>query len=200
MTDAAGWLAATVAAVDEVNSTDPRSITIGDVTGPQELVMGRRASEWVERLDEHPSAEQLVAARAHHLRRWARPRSDYPEGRSGYLRWRADAKRVHAAELAEIMTAAGASNDAIETTTSLILKVHLRTSSDAQVHEDALCLTFLEAQLDHTADRLGDDAVVDVLVKTIKKMSPAGLTAASGLALSERGLRLLTTALGHSAE
>ncbi len=33
-----------------------------------------------------------IAARAHHLRRFALPRRPYPEGRPGYLRWRRDQK------------------------------------------------------------------------------------------------------------
>ena len=36
---------------------------------------------------------QVLAARAHHLRRWVVPRTSYPEGRAGYLRWRTDQKR-----------------------------------------------------------------------------------------------------------
>lgn len=197
MSDPAEWLAATITCIDEVNRTDPRTIAVGDELGPQELVMGRRAAHWVERLDHHACAEQLVAARAHHLRRWSRPRSDYPDGRAGYLRWRADAKRVHAAELAAIMAVAGAPDDAVARTTSLVLKEQ-PNSDEAQVHEDALCLTFLEAQLDSTADRLGDDALVEVLVKTMKKMSPTALEAAAGLDLSERGLRLLHAAVDLS--
>ena len=34
----------------------------------------------------------LLAARAHHLRRWELPRDSYPVGRAGYLRWRRDQK------------------------------------------------------------------------------------------------------------
>ena len=50
---------------------------------------------------------------------------------------------------------------------------------------------FLETQLDELIDQLGDDHTVEVLAKTAKKMSPAGLAAAGGLELSADGHRLL---------
>ena len=44
-----------------------------------------------------------IAAHAHHLRDFARARASYPEGRAGYLVWRRDQKRAHAAALAELL-------------------------------------------------------------------------------------------------
>src|SRR5688572_19398917 len=44
---------------------------------------------WIGRLVPAPSPALQLAARAQHLERWAIPRSDYPAGRGGYLRWRA---------------------------------------------------------------------------------------------------------------
>ena len=59
----------------------------------------------------------------------------------------------------------------------------------AQVHEDAACLVFLETQLDQLIDQMGDDRVVEVLVKTAAKMSPAGLAAAGGSSCRPTGRR-----------
>ena len=56
-----------------------------------------------ERLLEAPSDALRIAARAHHLRRWEVPRSSYPEGRAGYLRWRRDQKARHAREVADVL-------------------------------------------------------------------------------------------------
>jgi hypothetical protein len=67
-----------------------------------------------------------------------------------------------------------------------------------QVHEDALCLVFLETQLDELARRMGDDKTVDILQKTAKKMSPAGLEAARGLQFSPPASALLERALAAS--
>jgi len=185
------WFGRSIERIDELNGQDPRRMTLAGESGPQELLMGRRAAFWLGLLDPAAAPEQLVAARAHHLRRWLRPRTDYPEGRAGYLRWRADAKVHHAAELAGIMEAAGAPARAVERTGSLVRKEHLRTDPAAGAHEDALCLTFLEAQLDDTAERLGDDALVPVLTKTMRKMTASGLALVGEIELSGYGRALI---------
>jgi hypothetical protein len=64
-----------------------------------------------------------------------------------------------------------------------------------QVHEDALCLVFLETQLGATADQLGDDKIVEVVQKTAAKMSPAGIAQVSSLELTDRERGLLARAL-----
>ena len=74
---------------------------------PLALAQGRLAEAWVARLDPEASDALRLAARAHHLRRWALPRSDYPEGRAGYLRWRRAQRERHARDLAAILDGAG---------------------------------------------------------------------------------------------
>jgi hypothetical protein len=64
-----------------------------------------------------------------------------------------------------------------------------------QTHEDALCLVFLQTQLLGVADQLGEAETVEVLVKTMRKMSPAGLGAAIRLDLDERATELLDEAV-----
>ena len=53
-------------------------------------------SRWVGLLLPEASEELRLAARAHHIRRWQRPRSTFPEGRGGYLRWRTSLHAFHA--------------------------------------------------------------------------------------------------------
>ena len=67
-----------------------------------------------------------------------------------------------------------------------------------QVHEDALCLVFLETQFDELARKMGDDKTVDILQKTAKKMSAAGLNAARSLRFSPSATALLERALAAS--
>jgi hypothetical protein len=67
-----------------------------------------------------------------------------------------------------------------------------------QVHEDALCLVFLETQFDELARKMGNDRMVDILQKTAKKMSPAGLEAARTLRFSPSATALLERALSPS--
>lgn len=181
-------------AIDEANAADPVRVAIDGVDRAKELVHADLVEHWVRALDPDASELQVLAARAHHLRRWVVPRTDYPAGRSGYLRWRADHKKRQAAEVAEILRAAGYDDAEVEQVAGIVAKRHLATDPAVQTHEDALCLAFLQLQFDELTDQLGDDHMVEVVRKTMAKMSPAALAAAGSLAVSERGARILQTA------
>jgi len=191
-----GDLAAASAAIDEANAGDPTVVEIDGSSRPLAMAHGELAVEWLRRLDPSAGDVQQLAARAHHLRRWESPRSSYPEGRAGYLRWRADAKRRHAEQVAAILETAGFGPEEVTRVQQLIRKEGLATDPQAQLHEDAVCLAFLDTQLEALTEQLGEERTVEVLRKTARKMSPAGLAAAGGARLSERGRRLLHAALG----
>ena len=94
---------AALAAIDAANADDPNVVVVDGVQRPKEQAHAELMSDWVRRLDPDATDEQLLAARAHHLRRWALPRSEYPDGRSGYLRWRTELSKRHAADVGEIL-------------------------------------------------------------------------------------------------
>lgn len=197
---AADLLASGLAAIDEVNSHDPVQVLINGVSRPKEVVHAERMTYWLGVLAPDASAAQQLAARANHLRRWVSPRADYPGGRAAYLRWRADHKKRQAAEVAEILQRVGYDETTIERVSVIVAKVNLAGDPEVQTHEDALCLVFLESQLDDVSAQLGDEHMVKVLRRTAAKMSHAGLAAASGIALSEHGRTLLAAALDTPAD
>jgi len=88
--------AAAVAAIDAANDADPVHITVDGVERPKELAHADLVEHWVRTLDPDASELQILAARAHHLRRWIVPRDGYPAGRAGYLRWRTDQRKRQA--------------------------------------------------------------------------------------------------------
>src|SRR5699024_5101633 len=91
------------AAIDAANAADPRS----EAGEPVELLYGRRMTAEQERL--HPDASDAlrVACRGQHVERWLLPRSEYPQGREGYLSWRREQGRRHAERVMGIMRDAG---------------------------------------------------------------------------------------------
>ena len=185
---------AAIAAIDEINVEDPVRIEAAGSSRPKELVHAERMSHWLGVLDPGATPAQRLAARAHHLRRWALPRTDYPEGRSGYLRWRADQGRRQADEAAAVLERSGIAPATIERVQAIITKKGRTTDPQVQTHEDALCLVFLELQLDELAERLGEDRTIEVLRKTVGKMSERAISTASEVPLSETGGRLLAVA------
>jgi hypothetical protein len=191
-------LAAALAAIDAANADDPHVISVDGVERPKELAHAELMTRWVRTLDPDCSDEQILAARAHHLRRWTIPRTSYPEGRSGYLKWRTALKRQHSDDIGAILRDAGYDDASVARVQAIVTKRGLGQDSAVQVHEDALCLVFLETQVDELASKMGDDKTVDILQKTAKKMSPAGLQAARELRFSPPAAALLERAFASS--
>lgn len=194
ITESGERLARAIAAIDAVNAEDPFTLTYEGQQHPKELLHAQLMTEWVQRLDPGAGDAQLLAARAHHLRRWSSPRAGYPEGRAGYLRWRADLKKRHAVETADILLGCGYDGEIVERVQCLIRKEDLRADPQVQTHEDALCLVFLQTQVDALVAQLGDDKAVDVLRKSLAKMSPTGIAAALELRVSPEAADLLARA------
>lgn len=189
----AGGVSESRAAIDAANAADPRSHD-GE---PLALAQGRRAEEWVVRLDPEASDALRLAARAHHLRRWALPRSDYPEGRAGYLRWRRAQRERHARDLAAILGEARVDGSVAARAAQIVAKRGLGSDAEVQAFEDAVSLTFLETELRSVLDRLDDDAkAADIVAKTMAKMSAAGREQAAEVAatLDERSYLVFTEA------
>lgn len=185
-----------LAAIDDDNADDPNRF--GD--RPLAQAQGRMADAWVTRLDPAASDALRIAARAHHLRRWTLPRSDYPDGRDGYLRWRRHQKKAHAERLTTLLGDRGVDDAIIERAAAIVQKRGLGRDADVQTFEDAVCLTFIETQFLETADKLGDDEkMVEVVAKTLAKMSPAGHAAAATIALDERSAEIIRRARSRIA-
>ena len=184
-----------VAAIDAANADDPDTIVIAGEVRPKEQAHAELMTAWVQRLDPAASEAQLLAARAHHLRRWSISRSSYPDGRSGYLRWRTALKKQHAEEVGEILAREGYEPDVIARVQQIVRKDGLAHDPMVQTHEDALCLVFLETQLLDLAADQGDDKTVDIIRKTVLKMSERGIAAALELDLPPAGAALVARAL-----
>jgi hypothetical protein len=165
---------------------------------PKELAHAELMSEWLDRLDPNAEEAQHLAARAHHLRRWSLPRSSYPEGRAGYLRWRTALRKRHAAEVAEILAPLGYDDATVARVQAIICKEGLGRDPQVQTHEDALCLVFLETQLAATADDLGEEKMVHVIARTAAKMSDQALALVADIPMRDTDRALLAQALATS--
>lgn len=186
---------AAIAAIDAANAADPTIIVVRGTTQPLALVHGLLASEWVARLHVDADDTLLLAARAHHLRRWELPRAQYEAGKAGYLRWKRDQRQRHARDVGELLAAVGYDTVTVERVQALVRRDHLATDAGAQAVEDAACLVFIETQLADVSTKLEHDHLVEVIRKTAKKMSPSALAAVSEIPLAESEQTLLATAL-----
>jgi hypothetical protein len=172
-----------IARFDAANAQDPRGI---------ELPYAQRLSAWLERLAPNASESLRLAARCQHLRRWEIPRESYPTGRVGYLKWREALKHFHAEEAGKILREVGYDDATIEQVQKLNLK---KKDPETSVLEDALCLLFLENQLEETLGKTGDEKMIGILQKTWRKMTPQAREIALGMKLNPLVARALNTGI-----
>jgi hypothetical protein len=173
-----------IAAFRAHNAQDPNRVLDAGVERPKELAAAERLAAWVERLEPSASEALVLASHCQHLCRWELPRSDFPEGRIGYLTWRKALARRHAARAAAILRDVGYDDALINEVRAINLKQGLHANPDTQTMEDALCLSFLEFELDEFARKHDDAKVVDIIQKTWGKMSERGHARAIELAPS----------------
>jgi hypothetical protein len=163
-------LAAALAAIDVANAADP---TLEDGQ-PAALLYGQRMSAELSRLSPAASEVLQVAARGQHVERWQVPRTDYPDGREGYLKWRRDLAQRHAARVAGIMADAGypaADQDRVQV---LLRKEGIKRDAEVQALEDVICFVFLRYYFAAFAAKHPEDAVQRIVEKTARKMSDSG--------------------------
>ena len=161
---------------------------------PKELAHAELAGDWVRILCPEPSEALVLAARAHHVRRWEIPREREPSGRPGYHRWRRALQVYHAQIASEILVGEGYGAELVEHVSALLQKRGLGSDPDAQVLEDALCLVFLETQYRGLAERLAEEKLLEVTRKTLRKMSDTAIGLARALPLDDRDRALLERA------
>ena len=184
-----------LAAIDAVHADDPEKDSAGQ---PKELAYARRMSAWLKKLAPDASEALRLAVRCQHLRRWAIPRSSFPEGKVGYLRWRKEESLAHATLAGEILARAGYEADAVTRVQSLIKKERIKHDAEAQMLEDVTCLVFLEHEFAAFAPKHDEAKLIDILRKTWPKMSARGQAAALELKLPATLRALVEKALAAS--
>jgi len=163
--------------IDAANSEDPNQESDGDKTWPKELLYSHRMSEMLERYA--PDADEAIklAVRAQHIQRWKSPRSDYPEGRIGYLKWRSDLYKFHADTTGDLLAQAGYDEDFIQRIKQAVAKRSLKRNPDTQLVEDVIDLVFIEHYMLDFANKhpeYSEDKWLDIIRKTWDKMSQQG--------------------------
>jgi hypothetical protein len=115
--------------------------------------------------------------------------------RKGYLQWRSKLSLYHCDIASRILTECGFDSATIEKVKFLLQKKQLiQHHPDTQQLEDVICLVFIEHYLHDFALQHDDDKVVDILRKTIKKMSPKAIGEAVKIPMTEKVKSLVQTA------
>jgi hypothetical protein len=188
-----------LAAIDAVNQEDPNSTLINDQNQPKELVYGQYMSECLNQYWPESSENLKIAVRAQHIKRWHFHRSEFPEGKQGYLTWRKELGKFHAETAKQLMLANGYDETSAEKTACIIRKEKLKSNSDSQTLEDVACLVFLQYYFNEFAakytEKNNEEKIIRILQLTWKKMSERGHEIALSLTLPAHLAALVNKAL-----
>ena len=166
-----GRMQAVLEAIDAANAADPGREADGT---PAALAYGRRMSEELARFAPGASEELRIAVRGQHVERWKLPREAYPEGRAGYLAWRAEQARLHAERVSGLMAAAGYDEAARARVGALLRKEGIKRDAEVQALEDVACLVFLRWHFADFAAKHPAEEIDRIVSKTARKMSAEG--------------------------
>ncbi|HLP25258.1 MAG TPA: DUF4202 domain-containing protein [Acidobacteriota bacterium] len=180
--------------IDAAHATDPKKAPDGRAA---ELVYAERMEAWVARVVPDASPLLRLAARCQHLERWSVPRTTFPDGKAGYLKWRQSLYVKQAARAKELLLAAGVLAAEADEAYTWVSKTALKSNPGTQALEDAACLVFLENEIGDFAAQHADyprEKFIEIIRKTWKKMSPRAHELALALPLP-KGI----SALVHAA-
>ncbi len=189
---------AVIAAIDAANAASPRRIEVDGQSLSYENVYSERMSKTMARM--YPDASQIlrIAARAQHIRRWEIPRGDFATGRVGYNKWRKKCREHHAEMVGKIMAEHGFSASEIADVGIYLKKQKLKRDDNSQALENVVDVVFLKFYWDEFTRKFpqyDDDKLIDIIGKTLLKMSPYGHKAALALDLPPKTLKLVGAAL-----
>ena len=203
MTLQSSRFAAVIAAIDAANADDPRRLTVEGTARPYEVIYAQRMTERLGIMYPEASEALRIAARAQHIRRWDIPRTRYPEGRSGYNDWRKACREHHSEVVGDIMRAHRYSGEEIARVGALVKKMQIKKDRESQALENVVDVVFLEHYFDEFLAKYvtyDDTKIIDILGKTLRKMSPKGHQAALALTLPDRTRKLVMEAVAREAD
>lgn len=180
---------------DAYNLNDPHQEESEGKLVSKEVLYAERMSARLNQF--YPAAPEYLKLAAHcqHIGRWEIPRESYPMDKKGYLQWRNVLKTHHAKLAEQVLISCRYDEETIEKVKFLLLKKELFTNPDTKVLEDVICLVFIEHYLEEFTAKHEPQKVVDILQKTLKKMSPRAIEEAGKIPVSDRIKILLHQAL-----
>ncbi len=181
---------------DAANSNDPNTETANGKSYPKEVLYAMRMTDTLNHFEPNASEALQLTARCQHICRWEIPRDSFEMNRQGYLRWRQELKKFHAAKAKDILETLDYDADTIAQVEFLLLKKQLKKSAETQTLEDVICLVFLKHYFEAFSVKHHEGKVIDILRKTWRKMSEEGRQAALKLHFSNASTTLIKKALG----
>ena len=160
--------------IDAANREDPNQEDADGKSWPKELLYSHRMSEMIERYAPEADDAMKLAVRAQHIQRWKSARSDYPEGRQGYLQWRTGLYKFHAETAARLLADAGYDDAFVDRVKQAVGKRALKVNPTRSCSKTSptLCSSSITCwPLPRSIPEYDEAKWLDIVRKTWKKMS-----------------------------
>lgn len=180
---------------DLYNASDP---SLEDFNGnliPKSVLYGLRMSQCLDAYEPKAAIEVKLAARSQHIGRWEIARSKYPMDKKGYHTWRTTLAEHHANIAGKILKELSFEPELIEKVKFLLQKKDLKNNVNTQILEDTIFLVFVRFYLEEFAAKHEDDKVIEIIAKTLKKVSQRAIAKSSEIKVSPRMEKLIGKAI-----
>ena len=165
------------AAIADVHAQDIKTETFDGKDYPSELLYSERMHKALLEFDENADYIMQLAALCQHFERWVILRSIYPMDKKGYYDWRKGVMAYQLERTAEVLTSCGVVQEDIDEIADILLNRGKKGHEKGQVMEDVACIVFVECYLEAFAAKHEMPKVLDIVTKTVKKISEAGMQA-----------------------
>lgn len=155
-----------ISRIKDINSRDPN--VEGDSV--KELIYTERMLDTLDNFKPDADDDLKIACAGQHIQRWEYPRSNYPEGRVGYLKWRKELYSIHADLVGAVIEEFDAPKDFLNSVKDIIQN-KVTGKNDSQTLEDIACLVFLEYYLSDFVKKHEEEKLIKIIRSTWNKMS-----------------------------
>jgi hypothetical protein len=174
-----------VSAINALHETDINLAIFNGSEMPSELVYSQRMLETLSGFSSNAGFALQLAVQCEHIERWKIARNLFPMDKPGYFQWRRAVMEFQLSRTVETLKTVGIDDADSAEVIDILSKKGKEKNVNAQIVEDVACIVFVQWYLEAFAAKHDFEKVVDIVRKTVKKMSNEGLNAVQAKPLSD---------------
>ena len=178
-------------AIERIHETDPNLLTENAASIAAEKLYSRRMLSVLDLVQTNSPYSLKIAAQCQHLKRWGVPRSEYPYDRRGYHLWRRAVMEYQVELTRQVLNESEIEESEIVVILDALKDQGNKSNINATIIMDTACLVFLKWHLVPFSAKHESVKVIDILRKTMKKMSEKGLQKLNAMEFDEQVKELL---------
>jgi hypothetical protein len=161
--------------IEKAHSADESKEAEEGAWYPSELLYSRRMLTMLELVSPNSPNTMKLAVQCQHIKRWGIPRSDYPYDRRGYHQWRRVVMEYQLQQAQFILSSVNIDEADMLWIIDTLKNQGDKSNSESQIIVETACLVFLKWYMEPFAAKHESEKVIDIVKKTMRKMSETGL-------------------------